>query len=412
MASDLKSLLFKTEPYFLYSVAFFFPLHKGWIPYVIAVYCAVFVFSGRWKHLLEGFRHRYVYLTTIFYAILLLGISYSSETGAAWFDLEVKFSLLLFPILMGARKLNKKELYRIFLAFVLGCLLATIICLVAALFYYLDSHNVSVFYYQDLSVFQHPAYFSMYLNFCIYLIYYFMVFDKEVNIFRSEVLMVSIIVLFSLFVVLLSSKIGLITLFMVIFTGTIFWFLKSRAIFPSLMVFAMLSTLIYASFKYSNYIQGRIQEAVNSISDEKVTFTTTGARIAIWNQALELISESPLIGYGTGDVKHELISKYEEKGYDHLVELKLNAHNQYLQMLIAIGLIGSIFFWMYMFYPVMEKGFFRNTLYVGLFSLISLNFLTESMLETQAGVVFYAFFNSILYMNRELVVPMSFKREK
>ena len=163
------------------------------------------------------------------------------------------------------------------------------------------------------------------------------------------------------------------------------------------------------SFKYSYQIQGRIQEAVNSISDEKLSYTTTGARMLIWKSALELFLEKPLFGYGTGDVKHELVGVYKKYNYDYLADYQLNAHNQYLQMLIAIGLIGSIIFWAYLIFPVFEKNFFSNMVYAGFIFLILVNFLTESMLETQAGVVFYAFFNSLLYFNRDKIHDIKIK---
>ncbi|MEQ8324571.1 MAG: O-antigen ligase family protein [Vicingaceae bacterium] len=402
----------KLENWLLCAIAFFFPMYKRLLPFVIAAYCLVFVLNGGLLKIIANLTDRYLLITTAFYTLLLIGISYSVEKEAAFFDVEVKFSLFLFPVIFAAKSLDKRLTYQLFFWFTIGCLAATLICFTTALVYYLDSANASVFYYQELSVFQHPSYFSMYLNFCIYLIYYYMVFDRDVNIVKSDVVMVGVIVIFAFFIVLLSSKIGLITLFMVIFAGTLLWFLKSRAIFPSIMVFIMLSGMIYFSFNYSNYIQGRIEEAVSSISDERVTFTTTGARIVIWSQSLELIKEHPFFGYGTGDVKHELIGKYREKGYDHLVELRLNAHNQFLQTIISVGILGIILLLLYLYYPMFNVSFYNNLIYMGFLGLISINLLTESMFETQAGVVFYAFFNSILYFNRQAVAPFNLKRSK
>ncbi|HAW52448.1 MAG TPA: hypothetical protein DCX54_09010 [Flavobacteriales bacterium] len=411
MPNRIKNILNQIEHFLLCAIVFVFPMDKRVIPIVIATYCGIFVLNGGIPAAYRVIKSKYLFFTTAYYAILLIGIFNSSQINAAWFDVEVKFSLLLFPFIFSARSLTRKQFSDILVWFIIGCLIATIICLTVAVFYYFDTYDESVFYYQEVSIFQHPSYFSMYLNFCIYVIYYFMVYDKQSFKIQSDVLSVIIIVIFSLFVVLLSSKIGLITLFMVIFTGTIMWFLRSRAIFPSLIVFTMLTSLIYISFNYSSYIQGRLEEAVFSLSDERVTFTTTGARVIIWKIGIELIKEKPLLGYGTGDVKSELINKYDEKGFSYLAGLKLNAHNQYLQMLIAIGILGSVFFWLYLYYPVLAPGFFKNMLYMGLITLISFNFLTESMLETQAGVVFYAFFNAMFFFNMNNVVPISFKKK-
>jgi O-antigen ligase len=250
----------------------------------------------------------------------------------------------------------------------------------------------------------------MYLNFAVLVLYYYLIFDKENFVFRSVGIYILLIVIFSFFIVLLSSKIGLITLLFIIFVGTFFWFIRSLAVFPSILVFTMLTTMIYVSFKYSSLIQGRIQEAVVSLSTDTPSQSTTGARLIIWDISYDLILAKPLMGYGTGDVKYELVKKYEELNYEHLYEGKLNAHNQYVQTLLAIGIIGSLFFWLYLYFPMIKLKLFRNFVYFGFIVLITFNFLTESMLETQAGVIFYAFFNALLYFNQDKIVQLNFKR--
>ena len=48
------------------------------------------------------------------------------------------------------------------------------------------------------------------------------------------------------------------------------------------------------------------------------------------------------------------------------------------------------------FYPIIFYREKNNLLYTYFLIIIAFNFLSESMLETQAGVLFYAFFNSIM----------------
>lgn len=382
------------------------------MPYLISAYFIHFLFSGNLKEkLILIKKSKYVWITSSYYLFLIIGCLYSSQIYAALFDLEVKFSLLIFPIMLSSKRLSQKEFSTVIAWFLAGCFMAFLICLSYAFLFFFATNDVSLFYYSKLSVFHHPTYFSMYLNFAILVLYFYLIFDKEAFVIQSVTLYVILIVLFSLFVVLLSSKIGLITLLLIIFFGTLFWLLKSRAIFPSIMVFTMLTTMIYISFKYSSIIQGRIQEAIISLEDnEEVHLTTTGARLVIWGLAYDMIKEKPLIGYGTGDVKYELIELYKKFGYTHLEKARLNAHNQYLQMLIAIGIIGSILFWLYMYYPFIEPMARGDFIYAGFTIIVTLNFLTESMLETQAGVVFFAFFNSILFFNRDKVIPVKLKK--
>mgnify|MGYP000601294100 CR=1 FL=1 len=155
--------------------------------------------------------------------------------------------------------------------------------------------------------------------------------------------------------------------------------------------------------------QGRLHGALKTISDGEVTFTTTGARLAIWGSGLELVKEKPIVGFGTGDVRRELIRVYERNNYTHLVEFKLNAHDQYLQIFISSGIIGLILMMMYLLYPATKSRFRTNSVYIGFLILVLINLLPESMLETQAGVVYYAFFNSLLFFNLDKIVPLKMK---
>ena len=48
------------------------------------------------------------------------------------------------------------------------------------------------------------------------------------------------------------------------------------------------------------------------------------------------------MGVGTGDVKDHLLEKYREKQMFNALGLELNAHNQYLQTTLALGIMGLV----------------------------------------------------------------------
>jgi O-antigen ligase len=145
---------------------------------------------------------------------------------------------------------------------------------------------------------------------------------------------------------------------------------------------------------------------------QKQELSTTGARMIIWDLSWDIIAERPVFGSGTGDVKDDLMVQYKKNEYHHLFEHQLNAHNEFIQMLIAIGVVGCIIFLLYIFYPLTHSDLFGNIVYLGFILIIFFNFMTESMLETQAGVVFYAFFNALFYFNRDKITSFSINRSK
>jgi O-antigen ligase len=136
-------------------------------------------------------------------------------------------------------------------------------------------------------------------------------------------------------------------------------------------------------------------------TDDKNSEESTASRIAVWQAALEIISENFMTGTGTGDVKDALIKKYSEKGMSFAREMKLNAHNQFIQTFAAVGVIGFIILLSSFFFTTLYAWKRKKYFYLIFLLLAFVNFTTESMLETQAGVVFYAFFNSVLLFTEE-----------
>ncbi len=69
---------------------------------------------------------------------------------------------------------------------------------------------------------------------------------------------------------------------------------------------------------------------------------STGMRIQAWESALDLVKSNPIFGTGTGDVKDELVKMYNSKGFVEIFNLRLNAHNQFLQSFAALGIFGFL----------------------------------------------------------------------
>jgi len=105
---------------------------------------------------------------------------------------------------------------------------------------------------------------------------------------------------------------------------------------------------------------------------------------------------------GTGDVEDALVKKYQEKGISMAAEQRLNAHNQYIQTYLAIGLPGFLILALMLFLPAWQAFRRYNLVYFLFLSIMAFNFIFESMLEAQSGVVFYAFFNVFLFATKSV----------
>lgn len=112
---------------------------------------------------------------------------------------------------------------------------------------------------------------------------------------------------------------------------------------------------------------------------------------------LHILRENWLLGVGTGDLHTSFQKAYTELESKLDVQWRHRAHNQYLSIWLALGVIGIIIFLGMVFSPIITR---KNLpLYTWYFVLIATtSFLTEDTLETQAGVTFVMFFMSFLYV--------------
>jgi O-antigen ligase len=102
------------------------------------------------------------------------------------------------------------------------------------------------------------------------------------------------------------------------------------------------------------------------------------------------------MGVGTGDASDELKKEFKNRGYINGYYDNLNAHNQFLEILLENGLIGLILFLTilgYMSYIAISQ---RNIL-SGLFIIMMfVFFMFETVLNRLSGISFFAFLSFLL----------------
>lgn len=74
------------------------------------------------------------------------------------------------------------------------------------------------------------------------------------------------------------------------------------------------------------------------------------------------------------------------------IENKLNVHNQFLETMLGQGLPGITLLFLLFFVGLIHSIKNKNWLFFTFILLVGFNYLFESMLNTQAGVVFFGFF--------------------
>ena len=152
-----------------------------------------------------------------------------------------------------------------------------------------------------------------------------------------------------------------------------------------------------------------VQTCALPISNSKTT-ESSASRILIWKSSLELIMNKPIIGYGSGDVKDLLIYKYLQNGYFGIAEKKLNAHNQFLQTQLASGIFGLLML-LFIFIQFLKNSLKnKNWMFTFITIIFFINYLFESMLETQMGVLLFSFWFTLMgIVNQKLSLQVNIK---
>ncbi len=389
-----KSKLHQTLHLFLSCGIAFMLSFKFLVPPLILLLCLNWLVEANFKEKLSSIlNNKFALLFLTIYVYYFIAMLYSSNTTYGWADLQTKFSLFIFPILFASSRITNAGLRSIALSFISGICCASIFLLARAIYFYF-SEQINYFYYTDFSYLVHPSYFGMFINLALILLL------SNLGIIRQFSIRFSVIFFFTVIILLLSSKLALLSTFLIYFVFAIYkMIVNKRYMMGTFILFLfLLSTILLIRFVPE--LNARIQNAVTAIRATKIDKTdseSNAVRLLVWDAAKAALIENGMFGTGTGDVKDELFKQYAHKGYTGALEHKLNAHNQFLQTGVALGFLGMVLLIAQFLVPLYVAGKQKNYVFVAFVLLVSINFLTESMLEAEAGVIFIGFFQSLLF---------------
>ncbi len=337
-----------------------------------------------------------LFLTMIlFFAIHLFSITWSQDKPRAWFDIEVKLSLLVFAIAFTVKNIFiRRRIKYILFSFVLGTIISSLYMLYTAFGNYKEIGSVA-FYYTNIALF-HPSYIAMYFIMSIAIIIRFMVLkNRSVRFITISV----ITILFLLrMIFLFQSKAGMITIIAVSLFLLIISIIKLRSLLLKVAVTLLVASFSLIMIQKSSRLQA-MMESVEKISENgSAGESTTGVRYEIWKIAWDKIKDNWMYGVGAGDIKPTIFEIYKEKDLEVAIRKNLNVHNQYLETFLGQGIIGLSLLLALMFFGLQVAVKRKEWFFSVFILLIGMSFAPESMLNNQSGVIFFAFFYSLFFL--------------
>jgi large-conductance mechanosensitive channel len=400
----------------------------------LIVFLFAWLAERRWKDKFIIIKNSVILkLILMFLLVQLLGLFYTSNQPAGWFALEKKIFLFLVPLAIATTqvKFTPREIKIMLYLFVLSCMVGVLICfgyaasqllayqhgtLVSDNTHYLDSSPFDslnstsqipwmLFSYVGFSsaVGIHPSYFSMYLAFCIcFLMSEMMTNSVHLRTWKGLGLS-AVIILFTLTIVLLSSRIMVISTIFIYLTLAIYFIVKQRFVISTIIAFILIAVVVFLNVNpVSRYrsIQ-EITGSVYSIRDKNHYETATEIRTSLWWLSWKSLYKINLLsGTGTGDV----VDTIRQTGQEHEISNILDTydpHNQYFHTLIGSGVFGLLILLTWLLFAFIVAWNRQDYLFAAFGFLFAALCITESAFELQKGVVFFAIFYSLLDFQRE-----------
>lgn len=399
----------------------------------IIVFLFLWITEGGWNRKLKIASQNYsLIILTAFAALLVLGVTYSENKNEAWFALEKKAFFFLVPIAIATTQVEFSDRFKKILlsCFTLSCFAGAMICLLKS---YLQMRSfeagelpVSVisfinepeianlyepgqsrwlfFSYIGLArgISIHPTYFSLYISTCC--LFLTKEFLSNAHSKTNNYLIGVLIAFFTTFLIFLSSKI-FILLMSVIYVSVIiyrFVYIKNKIKTIGICAVAILVisiVMINPVTRYRNV--GEWKKTSMEISENKNYRVSTEIRASLWWIAWNAWKDSsPLMGAGTGDVKLSMKKTSDDFNITNVLQSN-DPHNEYLYILIGNGLLGLTLFLFYLGIMFWKNLLVRDFLTCGMMTLLIIMFITESALELQKGIVFFALMIPLLSARKQ-----------
>lgn len=362
----------------------------------------------------------------LLYALMALSLSWSIDFGSTAHALGKEVSLLLIPLCFClGTALTQRSRKAILRNYSYGMVAVGVYFLGRAFFRYIDTADVNVFFYHELSTNNVNA---IYLSAMFSMALFYFVADKSRSLWKYIAL-----VFLTGMIFLLSSKlviavdVAMIGIYYLFFSG-----MSKRMRIASIAVFCAVAIALgyYGKIKerivaeYRPNTEQQMSELAAAIAGTtyKVSikdaytkekfgsnayFNGTAFRVYQIRIFLEMLREDGILftGYGL----NASMEKIEAKGVEHdlyggeeshYAYNKQNFHNQYVQVFADLGIFG--FLLLIWILGINLKNSFKNKdfTHIAFAILMIALFLTESFIWRQRGIVlfitFYCLFNTAL----------------
>jgi O-antigen ligase len=120
-------------------------------------------------------------------------------------------------------------------------------------------------------------------------------------------------------------------------------------------------------------------------------------RLFMWQTTVNLIKDTPVLGYGLKGGRVTLLDSYRKKGFDLGVNANYHSHNQYLESALMAGIPATLILTGFIFFAMRHAIRKKNFLLILMVCHFMIQSLFEATFEVQHELVFYIIINFLFY---------------
>ncbi len=398
--SILKKISSNNILYFAFLNIFLFPLYPNNLEpslVVLLLLASLIYYSTPRIERVNFIKNQKLFFINIcLFVVLGISLCYSKNYS---FGLTLIFRmspLFIFPLifyLIGSQGfLTKTKVLNAYKFFYFG----TILLFFSFLIYFYLNGNITIFFFKHyserinvkLGIYNlHPIYGSLYA--AIALLISTILYSKNLV---NKVLLI-VLNIFLVFNLVLMARKSIIIVMLIFFVIYQFKFRNIKFIWKAIYVLGIFVFAVIAILFIPN-ITNRFNEFILLLSNLNPT-GSIGLRLNILKQSFEAVSESPIFGYGIGDVKPVLQELYN-KNTDIFSLKYYNSHNQYIGVWLSGGILAFISLLTMLIYNITESIKSKDIIYAAIIVLFACVLLIENILERQNGVILFSLFVNFL----------------
>ena len=379
---------------------------------LLAIYA---LFFNSWKEKLQLLKERkYLQWMFLFFIVVVISLFLSSNFNKGLRYLDPRLALIYFPVSIGLLKLEKEFKLKILLAFAWLTCCVMLLCLCRGI-YRSDFFRRPEFLYNDSLteiLGQQSIYISLLVNFSIYIFTYHVIYKR----IRQKIWMLLAILFLFAMSYLLASRNQMLVLYAITIGFAFYYIFKQKKYLEGATLILGLLLGVFMIFKFFPKTFNRYKELTYTQFDyqhigkeshynmevTKDQWNGANFRMAAWRCGWEIFLSNPIKGVDIGDKQDVLMEKYREKNFQFAIQTQKNVHNNYLDILYSMGIIGlSVFLMGWVILPLIYASRYQDGLSILIILTFAAAWITEIYFDRSLGGMLTGFFIPFLLADKK-----------